>query len=82
MGEILSNAALVGAKRVMGPGWERSSTRPAALMRETKVVNSGLKTIRSSTEQSGVQAPRGAALTRLGGWSRGGWSWWGTRRWS
>ena len=74
-GEILSNAAFVGAKSVMGPGWERSSTKPAALRRETRVVNSGLNTIRSRTEQRGVQAPRGAAVTRLGGWSRGGWSW-------
>ena len=71
-----SKAALVGAKRVIGPGWERSSTKPAALMRETSVVNSGLKTIRSSTEQpGGVQAPRGVAGAREGGWRRGGVSW-------
>ena len=75
-GDIESKAAFVGAKIVMGPGWERSSTSPPALTRETRVENSGRNTRRSSTEQRGVQAPRGAEAAREGGCSRGGWSWW------
>ena len=74
VGEIKSNAALVGANIVIGPGCDNSSTSPAALIRDTSVVNSGWNTIRSSTEQSGVQAPSGAWSARVGGWSRGGWS--------
>ena len=80
---MASKAAFVGANIVMGPGCDKRSTRPAALMRETRVVNSGWNTTRSNTEQSGVQAPRGACAASEGGCSRGGWSsWGGTTRWS
>lgn len=58
--DIESKAAFVGAKSVMGPGCESSSTKPAALTRDTRVENSGWNTSRSSTEHRGVQAPRGA----------------------
>ena len=54
---MASKAAFVGAKSVIGPGCERSSTSPAARMSDTRVVNSGWNTTRSRTEQSGVQAP-------------------------
>ena len=75
-GDMESKAAFVGAKSVMGPGCERSSTSPAALTRETRVENSGWNTSRSRTEQRGVQAPSGAWLASEGGCSREGWSWW------
>ena len=71
---MASKAAFVGANIVMGPGCDKRSTRPAALISDTSVVNSGWNTMRSSTEHSGVQAPNGAWSARLGGWSRGGWS--------
>ena len=57
VGGIASNAAFVGAKSVIGPGCDRRSTSPAARTSDTRVVNSGWKTTRSRTEQSGVQAP-------------------------
>ena len=75
-GDMESKAAFVGAKSVMGPGCERSSTSPAALTRETRVENSGWNTSRSRTEHRGVQAPRGAWLAREGGWRSEGWAWW------
>ena len=43
-GATASKARLVGAKRVMGPGWESTSTRPAFFTRSIRVLNSGLNT--------------------------------------
>ena len=66
MGGMPSNAALVGANTVNGPGSVRSMTRPDNLRAATNVEKIGLLARRSRRVQPGTQW-WGTDTTRLGG---------------